>query len=94
MDVRFRPVANAMAAGSCPACRAIATKTYRAREAPLMPLPECPHPDQCSGHYRIDTDSLWHEEPALPVKYHGRDALGPRERRPSLLTRLKRLLYL
>ncbi|MBX7460821.1 hypothetical protein [Qipengyuania huizhouensis] len=53
---RFRPQANNMAAGPCQGCLAIEKHTYRADKAPLMPLDECPHPDQCVGHYRLEVD--------------------------------------
>jgi hypothetical protein len=53
---RFRPLANNMAAGPCAACLAIEEHAYRADEAPLMPLPECPHPDQCVGCYRLEVE--------------------------------------
>lgn len=53
-DALFRPIANNMAAGPCAACLAIEDKTYRASDAPLMPLDDCPHPDQCTGHYKLE----------------------------------------
>jgi hypothetical protein len=51
-DAKFKPIPNTTAAGSCKACRAAGKKSYRAADVPLMPLPECPHPDQCAGIYR------------------------------------------
>ena len=53
-DALFRPVANNMAAGPCPGCLAIEGRVFRASEAPLMPLDDCPHPDQCVGHYKLE----------------------------------------
>lgn len=53
---RFRPSSNNMAAGPCSACLEIAKCIYPASEAPLMPLDECPHPDQCIGNYRLELD--------------------------------------
>jgi len=26
-----------------------------------MPLETCPHPDQCTSHYRLDLKSIWPE---------------------------------
>ena len=55
-EARFVPVANNMAAGPCEGCLAIEGRSYRADDAPLMPLNECPHPDQCVGTYRLKFD--------------------------------------
>lgn len=52
----FRPYANNMAAGPCAGCLEIAKNLYRADDAPLMPLPDCPHPDQCVGLYQLQID--------------------------------------
>lgn len=40
-------IPNNMAAGPCQACLTLAKKPIPATEAPLGPLDECPHPNQC-----------------------------------------------
>lgn len=46
-DARVQVHPNAMAAGPCNACIAISREPIPLDEAPLGPLSECPHPDQC-----------------------------------------------
>ena len=40
-------IPNNMAAGPCQACLTLAKKPISSTEAPLGPLDECPHPNQC-----------------------------------------------
>lgn len=49
--VRMTP--NNMAAGPCDACLREEQRTVLASEAPLPPLDECPHPDQCAARYHL-----------------------------------------
>lgn len=53
---RVRVVPNNMAAGPCAACLKLAQRDIPASEAPIGPLPECPHPSQCSLHVRAVLD--------------------------------------
>lgn len=52
-DARFQPNPNNTAAGPCEGCIRISKRSYKAKDAPLMPLDECPHPDQCVGIYSL-----------------------------------------
>lgn len=45
-------IPNTMAAGPCSACRKIAEKPVPVAEAPIGPLPDCPHPTQCNLSFR------------------------------------------
>lgn len=40
-------IPNNMAAGPCQACLKLAEKPIPIQQAPIDPLPECPHPTQC-----------------------------------------------
>lgn len=53
-EVRIVP--NNMAAGPCGACLLLSTRTFAIQEAPVCPLKECPHPDQCATRFRSVVD--------------------------------------
>lgn len=55
-NVRVQTLPNSMLAGPCNGCTALASAPHLARTVPLMPLDECPHPDQCAGLYRMVLD--------------------------------------
>jgi hypothetical protein len=58
-QARFELIPNNMAAGPCAGCQNAAKRTYTAAKVPLMPLPECPHPDQCVGRARLVAASIF-----------------------------------
>lgn len=45
-------IPNNMAAGPCQACLKLAKRPIPIEQAPLGPLPQCPHPSQCVLHTR------------------------------------------
>lgn len=49
---RIQVYANNTAAGPCPSCLALAEKPVPRSMAPMGPLLDCPHPDQCVLRYR------------------------------------------
>lgn len=46
-------IPNNMAAGPCTACLELSKRVIPLDDAPLGPLPECPHPDQCVLRFRV-----------------------------------------
>ena len=50
----FRLLPSNMAAGPCEHCLKVAGARYSAKDAPLPPFEECPHPDQCACIYRLE----------------------------------------
>lgn len=51
LDLFAEFFASNMAAGPCPRAAALHGRRMPASEAPVPPLPECTHPDQCGGMY-------------------------------------------
>lgn len=55
-NARIRVYENRMAAGPCPACIKLASKTQPISKAPTGPLEGCPHPSQCALHWHVVSD--------------------------------------